>query len=90
MRKFLAEAPVEIETPRGHRFRILRRFCKGCRICVEFCPSGTLALDDRNKVDVVHAERCIGCRMCEMRCPDLAIFLTKAGSAAAAATEERT
>lgn len=77
MKKFLLEEPLLIETPQGHRFRLLRRFCKGCRICVEFCPTGTLALDDRFKVMVAHPEKCIACRMCELRCPDLAIFVTR-------------
>ncbi len=78
MKKFLLEPPVELTTPKGHRFTILRRFCKGCRICVEFCPTGTLDLDERFKVTVAHPEKCIGCRMCELRCPDMAIFVVKA------------
>jgi 2-oxoglutarate ferredoxin oxidoreductase subunit delta len=45
---------------------------------VEFCPTGTLDLDDRFKVTVVHPEKCIACRMCELRCPDMAIFVQKA------------
>jgi 2-oxoglutarate ferredoxin oxidoreductase subunit delta len=78
MKKFLLREPVELTTPAGHRFRIIRHFCKGCRICVEFCPTQTLDLDDRFKVTVAHPEKCIGCRMCELRCPDLAIYVTKA------------
>jgi 2-oxoglutarate ferredoxin oxidoreductase subunit delta len=77
MKKFLLEAPVCVVTPKGHRFRILRHFCKGCRICVAFCPTGTLALDDRFKVVVANPEKCIGCRMCELRCPDLAISVQR-------------
>ncbi len=78
MKKFLLEAPVEVTGPKGHRHRLLRHFCKGCRICVEFCPTQTLALDERFRVTVAHPERCIACRMCELRCPDLAIFVIKA------------
>ncbi|MEO0085372.1 MAG: 4Fe-4S binding protein [candidate division WOR-3 bacterium] len=81
MKKFLLDEPVEILTSKGHRIRIIRRFCKGCRICVEFCPTKTLELDDRFKVVVAHPERCIGCGMCELRCPDLAISVKKAKSA---------
>jgi len=44
MKKFLLKEPVEVVTPKGHRFNILPHFCKGCRICVEFCPTGTLGL----------------------------------------------
>jgi 2-oxoglutarate ferredoxin oxidoreductase subunit delta len=80
MKKFLLEPAVEVETPKGHRFRLLRHFCKGCRICVDFCPTGALELDDRFKVAVAHPEKCIACRMCELRCPDLAVFVAKAKS----------
>jgi 2-oxoglutarate ferredoxin oxidoreductase subunit delta len=84
MKKFLLWEPVELTTPAGHRFHIIRHFCKGCRICVEFCPTQTLDLDDRFKVTVAHPEKCIGCRMCELRCPDLAIYVTKADKQASA------
>ncbi len=77
MKKFLREQPVTVVTPKGHRFTIIRQFCKGCRICVEFCPTKTLELDDRFKVKVAHPEKCIACRMCEFRCPDMAIFVQK-------------
>lgn len=78
MKKFLLKEPVEVVGPKGHKHLIIKEFCKGCRICVEFCPTGTLGLDDWFRVAVLHPERCIGCRMCELRCPDLAIFVTPA------------
>lgn len=77
MKKFLREQPVTVVTPKGHRFTIIRQFCKGCRVCVEFCPTKTLDLDDRFKVRVAHPDKCIACRMCEFRCPDMAIFVQK-------------
>jgi len=88
MKKFLMQEPALVQSPAGHRFTILRNFCKGCRICVAFCPTQVLGLDDRFKVAVLHPERCIGCRLCELRCPDIAIHIArgsvrKAGKAAA-------
>ena len=50
-----------------------REMCKGCRICVAFCPENVLELDDEEKVIVVSPEKCNACRLCEFRCPDMAI-----------------
>ena len=52
---------------------INREWCKGCGICVEFCPKSVLELDKDAKVVAVRPEDCICCKMCELRCPDLAI-----------------
>ncbi len=53
--------------------RINREWCKGCEICVEFCPKNVLAIDKQGKVVALRPEDCIICKMCEQRCPDLAI-----------------
>ena len=55
---------------------INKDWCKGCRICVEFCPPQALAMDPLEKASLEHPEKCTGCGMCELRCPDLAIELT--------------
>ncbi len=52
---------------------INREWCKGCGICVHFCPQKVLELDGEDKAAVVQQEECICCRLCELRCPDLAI-----------------
>ena len=50
-----------------------REWCKGCGICVRFCPKKVLELDKADKVVAARREDCICCRLCEFRCPDLAI-----------------
>lgn len=52
---------------------INRDWCKGCKICIHFCPENVLELDDKDKAIPVRPEDCICCRLCEYRCPDLAI-----------------
>jgi 2-oxoglutarate ferredoxin oxidoreductase subunit delta len=54
---------------------ICREWCKGCRICVEFCPEGALTTDKLEKANLSYPEKCIGCGICELRCPDFAIQL---------------
>jgi 2-oxoglutarate ferredoxin oxidoreductase subunit delta len=57
------------------RHVIEHQWCKGCGICVRFCPKQVLELDESEKVRAVRAEDCVCCRMCEMRCPDLSISI---------------
>lgn len=52
---------------------IKRDWCKGCGICVAFCPKKVLSLK-REKVYLA-PEGCILCGQCELRCPDYAIYL---------------
>lgn len=49
-------------------------WCKGCGICVAFCPKQALELRD-GKVHLKEDGQCITCGLCEMRCPDYAVYL---------------
>ncbi len=74
-------API---TPTGAKRRqdspqpvaVFNRWCKGCGICVEFCPRKVLELTAEGKATVVHAEKCTRCRLCEVLCPDFAITVS--------------
>ena len=56
---------------------INRNWCKGCGICVAFCPEKALELDAQEKACWVHPEKCRRCGLCELRCPDIALELVK-------------
>jgi len=55
--------------------------CKGCGLCVFYCPKQVLALSERmnakgyNVAEVRRAEDCTGCRLCESGCPDFALYV---------------
>jgi 2-oxoglutarate ferredoxin oxidoreductase subunit delta len=59
--------------------QINRAWCKGCGICVTFCPKGVLILNDAGKAEAKFVEQCVGCRLCEMRCPDFALRVVEVG-----------
>jgi len=50
-------------------------WCKGCGICVEFCPGRVLELSGQGKATVVREQDCIRCGFCELHCPDFAIVV---------------
>ena len=57
---------------------INKKYCKGCGICVAFCPKQVLEVDELGKVFEKNPEACISCGQCELRCPDYAIYLKEA------------
>ena len=60
---------------------INEELCKGCSICIEFCPMNVLkTLDHLNKKGYyppypANEDECAGCRLCELMCPEFAIFI---------------
>ncbi len=73
--------------PRG-RVIVLRERCKGCKLCIEFCPTGVLARSESFNArgyhyPVLRGDDCVHCRLCTTVCPEYAIFAVAAGSAPA-------
>jgi 2-oxoglutarate ferredoxin oxidoreductase subunit delta len=63
----MAEAAKELP-----RIVIYEKLCKGCSICVDFCPTNVLEMKGPI-VSVHNLEACTRCQLCDLRCPDFAI-----------------
>ena len=66
-----------------------RERCKGCYLCIEFCPNHRIRVDDAlNKKGYYPArfmensnedeKGCIGCAQCALVCPEVAIEVYRA------------
>jgi 2-oxoglutarate ferredoxin oxidoreductase subunit delta len=72
---------VKEKAPRGPRGRVVifGMWCKGCGLCVEFCPTGVLGFTQDGVPVVLHPEKCTACHWCDTHCPDLAIVVHRIG-----------
>ncbi len=66
-----------------------RERCKGCHICIEFCPVDRIEVDEtvnkkgyypaRFKQEISENEKgCTGCTQCALVCPEVAIEVYRA------------
>ncbi|THB79932.1 MAG: 4Fe-4S dicluster domain-containing protein [Desulfobacteraceae bacterium] len=57
--------------------------CKGCGLCVKFCPKNVLEISDKVNakghfpVFQARPEDCIKCSICCIMCPDVAITIVE-------------
>ncbi len=51
---------------------VIVNYCKGCEICVYFCPEKVLAMK-KEIAEVIDISKCTKCNICEILCPDFAI-----------------
>jgi 2-oxoglutarate ferredoxin oxidoreductase subunit delta len=56
--------------------KVDENWCKGCEICVAFCPKNVLAME-KGKAKVDNPDACTGCQLCEIYCPDFAITVNR-------------
>jgi 2-oxoglutarate ferredoxin oxidoreductase subunit delta len=63
--------------------RFDRERCKGCQLCLSFCPKKIIKMSARLNskgyapAGMADEERCIGCQSCALVCPDGAIAIFK-------------
>jgi len=58
--------------------------CKGCELCIEACPPGSLALSPKINAQGYHyavliKDNCTGCTNCALVCPDAVITVYRQG-----------
>ena len=74
--------------------RINGERCKGCGICIEFCPKKVLERSSRFNAkgyyppEVKAGAWCVNCHFCEVLCPDFAIHSTEITPLAPHAAQE--
>ena len=62
----------------GH-IKIDRELCKGCEICIAFCPKKIITQDEKLNAGGYLPARfddsgaCTGCAICALVCPEVAI-----------------
>ena len=63
---------------------ILDYSCKGCALCVEYCPNGCIQISKDKFTasgallpEFVNVEECVACKICANMCPDFAIEVYK-------------
>jgi len=67
------------------KLNIYEDFCKGCGLCIEFCPKKILTFKSTLNKFGFHpvmqiaekANLCTGCGICRDMCPDMAIEVIK-------------
>ncbi len=71
----------QVTIPRGQVYLIPER-CKGCQMCIEFCPQGVLRISPEANLKGYHypevipekESACVHCEFCTLICPEFAIF----------------
>ncbi len=63
---------------RRYRLSVLKDRCKGCRLCIEFCPRQALKESPDFNSKGYHPpytenDGCLDCGLCELICPEFAI-----------------
>jgi len=64
------------------KIKIEQDACKGCFLCINFCPKGIIKKSERlNKKGLNFAQvsqgDCLGCLQCAVICPDCCIEIEK-------------
>ena len=57
---------------------IRENWCKGCGLCIAFCPKKVFGAGALGRPVILAEENCVGCGICCYHCPDMAIDIVAA------------
>ena len=74
--------PFDLETIQVTKGRVtvIKERCKGCELCVNYCPRNVLRMSQTFNLKGYYypetdgEDNCVNCHFCEAICPDFAIF----------------
>ena len=84
--KFIGRGLIDLDEEKrslGKVFLIEER-CKGCNLCVEFCPKGVLhesatfnkkGYHPPELIEIAGEKECVACGYCTLICPEFAIYI---------------
>ncbi len=73
---------LEEKSPPTSKIHVIDERCKGCALCMEYCPCGVLDMSEAfnrkgyHSPIVVERPACVACQFCEELCPEFAIYCT--------------
>lgn len=65
--------PAQPRRKRRGQVRVFGNWCKGCGLCIAFCPRNVFVAGEDGHPLAVYPERCTACMWCTEHCPDFAI-----------------
>ena len=63
--------------PNLEKLKISAERCKGCELCIPFCPKKILYMSDKLNskgyriIAITSQDECTSCQMCAIMCPDV-------------------